>query len=151
MSTVTRLRAACLRADTRVRPAGVPWAAERLPLPALQARMQFCFNQALMCCYFTPQVWHEAAVWMADHGNVPAAHSFYERALEVLPANGPLTLAYTRLQVHAISTHLTHISHTSHTHHTHTSLRGPPCPPSRFVASPHALPPGVRGEGARGP
>ena len=60
--------------------------------------MHFVFNQALMICYFTPQVWHEAAVWMHDHGHTQAAQSFYTRALETLPGNEVLTLASARLE-----------------------------------------------------
>ena len=70
---------------------------QRLPAVQLQARMQFTFNQALMVLWFTPQVWHEAARWMQENGHTQAAHGFYTRALEVLPANEVLTLAYALL------------------------------------------------------
>ena len=70
---------------------------QRLPPAQLQARMQFTFNQALMVLWFTPQVWHEAARWMHENGHAQAAHHFYTRALEVLPGNEVLTLAYARL------------------------------------------------------
>jgi cleavage stimulation factor subunit 3 len=70
---------------------------QRLSQPELQARMQFTFNQALMVGWFTPQVWHEAALWMYDNGHAQSAHSFYKRALEVLPLHETLALAYAQL------------------------------------------------------
>ena len=56
---------------------------QRLEPGQLQARMQFTFYQALMVCWFTPQVWHEAAMWMHGAGHLQAARYFYTRALQV--------------------------------------------------------------------
>ena len=63
---------------------------QRLDSARLMARMNFTFNQALMVCWFTPQVWHEAAMWMHENGNAAGATDFYRRALEVLPSFWPL-------------------------------------------------------------
>ena len=71
---------------------------QRLEPAALQARMQFTFNWALMAQWFTPQVWHEAAMWMHSNGHRQSAQGFYQRALEVLPASEVLAIAYARME-----------------------------------------------------
>ena len=71
---------------------------QRLPPAQLQSRMMFTFNQALMVCWLTPQVWHEAALWHETNGAAETAQQLYRKALEVLPGSAALCLAYARFE-----------------------------------------------------
>ncbi|EGG15959.1 cleavage stimulation factor subunit 3 [Cavenderia fasciculata] len=58
---------------------------QRFDAVQLRNRVTATYNQCLLCLYFYPDIWHEAACYQVDVGSVDAACQFYERGLTAIP------------------------------------------------------------------
>ena len=72
--------------------------AQRLPVPLLQARLMFTFNQALLPLYHVPQAWHEAASVMQALKHNDSARDYWTRSIEVMPSCDVLYMALARFE-----------------------------------------------------
>eukprot|EP01012_Entosiphon_sulcatum_P028673 TRINITY_DN3473_c0_g1_i2.p1 TRINITY_DN3473_c0_g1~~TRINITY_DN3473_c0_g1_i2.p1 ORF type:complete len:541 (+),score=91.42 TRINITY_DN3473_c0_g1_i2:1982-3604(+) len=67
---------------------------QRLPPEMLHKRVTLLYNQALMCTYYSPEMWYAAAVYQMNTGHFDDAAKYFERALKALPSHELLHFAY---------------------------------------------------------
>jgi cleavage stimulation factor subunit 3 len=70
---------------------------QRLPVEELQKRVKFVYQQALLCLHHYPEIWYDAAMYLAGSG-VPTANDeateMFDRACKALPGNILFHFAY---------------------------------------------------------
>ena len=67
---------------------------QRLENNALYNRVTFTFNQAVLCLYFYPEIWHDFAVYQLQTDHLDIAAQVFERATVAVPRCLLLHFAY---------------------------------------------------------
>lgn len=67
---------------------------QRLSIEEVRQRVMFTYEQALLCLYHYPEIWYEAAMYLASYSAHDEASRMFERAVKALPDNILIHFAY---------------------------------------------------------
>lgn len=63
-------------------------------LAEVKRNVIFTFNQAILCLYHYPEIWHQYATFFSDQNLYEEAFDIYERSIKALPGNITLYFLY---------------------------------------------------------
>ncbi len=67
---------------------------QRLSMEDVRQRVLFTYEQALLCLYHYPEIWYEAAMYLASYSAHKETSRMFERAIKALPDNILIHFAY---------------------------------------------------------